>query len=108
MADSFGISCKNMSMHEAMAQVKENPGIRLVDVRTPAEYRRGHIPGSLSVPLDDWEQILEKVPDKNTPLYVYCLTGARSQAACRGFARLGYTKVTNIGGISGYEGPLEK
>ena len=108
MFNLFGHNCKNMPMREAMTQLKGNPNIRLVDVRTPAEYSQGHIPGSLLVPLDQWEAILEKVPDKGTPLYVYCLSGARSQAACRGFARLGYTEVTNIGGISGYEGPLER
>ncbi len=97
-----------MPMGEAVAAAKDNPDARLVDVRTPAEYSRGHIPGSLSVPLDRWEEIQEKVPDKGAPLYVYCLSGARSQAACRGFARLGYTEVVNIGGISGYAGPLEK
>lgn len=99
---------KTMPMREAVNAARENPGVRLVDVRTPAEYRQGHLPGSISVPLDQWEQIQEEVPDKGTPLYVYCLSGARSQAACRGFGRLGYTEVVNIGGISGYDGPLER
>ncbi len=104
----FDRGFKNMPMRDAVAQAKTNSSIRLVDVRTPAEFRQGHLPGSLSMPLDQWEQILEKVPDKSTPLYVYCLSGARSQAACRGFARLGYTEVMNIGGIAGYDGPLER
>ena len=108
MFSMFGLGCKSMPMREAITQLKGNPDIRVVDVRTPAEYRQGHIPGSLLVPLDQWETIQTAVPDKSTPLYVYCLSGARSQAACRGFARLGYTEVTYIGGISGYEGPLEK
>ena len=95
-------------MKEAMAALVANPSIRLIDVRTPAEYRQGHIPGSLSVPLDQWQQIEKAVPDKKTPLYVYCLSGARSQTACRGFAGLGYTEVANIGGIAGYSGPLER
>jgi rhodanese-related sulfurtransferase len=99
---------KTMPMREAVEAARDNPDVRLVDVRTPDEYRQGHLPGSISVPLDQWEQIQEEVPDKNTPLYVYCLSGARSQAACRGFGRLGYTEVVNIGGISGYDGPLER
>jgi phage shock protein E len=99
---------KTMPMREAVEAANGNPDVRLVDVRTPAEYRQGHLPGSLSVPLDQWEQIQEIVPDKGTPLYVYCLSGARSQAASRGFARLGYTEVVNIGGLAGYDGPLER
>ncbi len=99
---------KTMPMREAVETANGNLGVRLVDVRTPAEYRQGHLPGSISVPLDQWEQIQEIVPDKGMPLYVYCLSGARSQAACRGFGRLGYTEVVNIGGIAGYDGPLER
>ena len=108
MLKLFERAARGMTMEEAVAAAKENQRIRLVDVRTPAEYRQGHIPGSILVPLDQWEQIEEAVPDKSTPLYVYCLSGARSQSACRGFARLGYTEVTNIGGIAGYSGPLER
>jgi rhodanese-related sulfurtransferase len=97
-----------MSMQEAMEARKQDPNILLIDVRTPAEYRGGHIPGSISLPLDAWERIGEVASDKHTPIFVYCLSGARSQAACRGFLGLGYDNVTNIGGISAYEGPLEK
>jgi rhodanese-related sulfurtransferase len=99
---------KTMPMREAVNAAKGNPDVRLVDVRTPAEFRQGHLPGSISVPLDQWVRIQELVPDKGAPLYVYCLSGARSQAACRGFGRLGYTEVVNIGGIAGYDGPLER
>ena len=97
-----------LSMGEAMKEVQTNPGIFLIDVRTPAEYRQGHIPGSISIPLDGWQQILSVAPDKATPLYVYCLSGVRSQSACQGFASLGYTSVTNIGGIGSYAGPVER
>jgi rhodanese-related sulfurtransferase len=99
---------KTMPMREAVKAAMDNPDIRLVDVRTPAEFRQGHLPGSISVPLDQWERIQALVPDKRAHLYVYCLSGARSQAACRGFGQLGYTEVVNIGGISGYDGPLER
>ena len=99
---------KSLSMGEAMKEVQQNPGIRLIDVRTPAEYRQGHIPGAVSLPLDQWQQIQSVVPDKTTPLYVYCLSGARSQSACQGFVSLGYTSVTNIGGIGSYAGSVER
>ncbi len=99
---------KMLSMREAASEIKTHPNIKVIDVRTPEEHRQGHIPGSLLVPLDQWEKIEMVVPDKSTPLFVYCLSGARSQAACRGFAKLGYTDVTNIGGIADYQGPLER
>ncbi len=104
----FDRGFKSMAMGEALQEAQRNPGIRLIDVRTVAEYRQGHIPGSLSLPLDRWQQIEDAVPDKTTPLYVYCLSGARSQSACQGFVSLGYMSVTNIGGIGSYAGPVER
>ena len=50
---------------------------------------------------------IERVAFFSKP-YVYCLSGARSAAACQMLGRMGYTKVSNIGGIGGYPGPLAR
>lgn len=56
----------------------------LVDVRSPGEFAAGHVPGSINVPLDRLEQELAVLfPDKDKPLLVYCLSGARSGMADR-------------------------
>ncbi|MEG0779649.1 MAG: rhodanese-like domain-containing protein [Oscillospiraceae bacterium] len=75
----------------------------LLDVRTAEEYATGHVPGSVNLPLD---RIPTIAIDKSCPLFVYCLSGARSGRACTFLKKQGYT-VTNMGGISGYRGPLE-
>ncbi len=80
----------------------------LVDVRTKAEYERGHIPESINIELEHLDKILEKVPDKDTPLFVYCRSGRRSSRAKSSLKRAGYLDVTNIGGIVNYHGTLEK
>lgn len=89
------------------AQFTSTPGSVLLDVRTPEEYRGGHIPGSKNLPLQAMDAAPEKIKQKETPVFVYCLSGGRSRQAVAFLNRMGYTKVTNIGGISGYRGELE-
>ncbi|MBM6831516.1 rhodanese-like domain-containing protein [Faecalicoccus acidiformans] len=80
----------------------------LIDVRTKEEYDHGHIPNSINLPLSELDQILKEVPDKNTPLFVYCQSGSRSARAVKSMKKAGYSDVTNIGGILYYHGPIEK
>lgn len=79
----------------------------LIDVRTGDEYRQGHVPGSINIPLDEIGKISTKISDKTTPLFVHCLSGARSRQAVSFIRQLGYTNMKNIGGISGYRGKVE-
>ena len=80
----------------------------LLDVRTVDEYAEGHIPGSINIPLDTVASVLERIPDKDTPLFVHCLSGGRSGKAVAFLKKLGYTQVKNIGGINLYNGPVER
>ncbi len=77
----------------------------LLDVRTSEEYREGHIPGSINLPLQDIGTI---ELNKEVPLFVYCYSGSRSERAVRYLKQNGYTGVRNIGGISGYRGKVER
>ena len=81
------------------------PGSVVVDVRTPEEYKAGHIPGSVNVPLDRLEGI-RTVADPKTPLYVYCRSGARSASATGMLRRSGYENVTDMGGILSWKGRI--
>ena len=80
----------------------------LIDVRQPDEYEKGHIPGARNVPLQKLRDFSLEVTDKDTPIYVYCLSGARSARAVRALRGVGYSDVTDLGGINSYTGPLEK
>lgn len=99
---------KRPSMTSAVEECQRDPAIKLVDVRTPGEYSQGHLPGSLLLPLDQLSRAPSVLPDKNATLYVYCLSGSRSALACQLLARMGYSHATNIGGIGGYSGALER
>lgn len=50
----------------------------------------------------------EGAPDKSTPLFLYCRSGARSAQATNQLQRAGYSNVKNIGGIVNYSGAVER
>ena len=80
----------------------------LLDVRTPGEYREGHIPGSKNVPLQSIDKVGDIIENKGTPIFVHCLSGARSRQATAVLQQMGYSNVKNIGGISAYTGKVER
>ncbi len=94
-------------INQGIEEWKKTPGAVLVDVRTPEEYRQGHVPGSVNVDLNVIQRIADKVPEKDTPLFVHCLSGARSRQAAAALQQMGYSSVKNIGGINRYKGNLE-
>ena len=98
---------KRPSIQEGLTRWEKMPGALLLDVRTRQEYAQGHLPGSQNIPVDELERVAAIAPNRETPLFVYCLSGSRSGRAVRGLRRMGYKSVTNIGGISGYQGKLE-
>jgi len=86
----------------------ETNGAVLLDVRDPDEFRGGHIPGALNLPLDTIGSKITSQFDSDTPLFVYCLSGARSTRAAVALRSIGFTNVNNIGGINRYHGKLER
>ena len=95
-------------MHAGLEEMKSVPNALLVDVRNPAEYNGGHIPGSINFALSRILQEAEEAfPDKAQPLYVYCQSGARSARAGKLLDLMGYESVTDLGGIADYNGPKE-
>lgn len=95
-------------MDAGVESYRNTPGAVLLDVRTPDEYRGGHIPGSVNIPLDDIRTVLDRIPDRAVPLFIHCRSGLRSGKAALALKSFGYKNVTNIGGILDYYGALEK
>jgi thioredoxin len=80
--------------------------IQLLDVRTPGEYAGGHLKGSLLANWNDKAEFERRTSylNKNKPLYVYCLSGARSAAAAAKFRKNGFTQVYELkGGINAWK-----
>lgn len=95
---------KSKKFDEYVDEAYENKNIVLLDVRSVEEYQSGHLPKSKNVPLDSLQRIQV---DKNKELYVFCYSGSRSAMATRQLKQVGYTNVTNIGGIQKCKKPLE-
>jgi len=88
---------------EWFARNKESAFI-LLDVRQPEEYRSGHLPGAVLIPLPS---LMNKVGelDPTKSLLVYCRSGNRSRAAAALLLGEGFSKVYNIaGGITAWNG----
>ena len=98
---------KQPDIHKGLKEYAERENAVLLDVRTPQEYRDGFIPGSKNVPLQTIDKVDSVVENKDTALYVYCHSGARSRQAVSYLQHMGYTNVNNIGGIAAYRGKVE-
>lgn len=73
-------------------------GARLVDVRAPDYYAREHIAGAINIPV---AQVATRasvdIGPINTPVILYCRTGAGSAQAAQTLVKLGYTRVYDLG-----------
>lgn len=56
-------------------------GAIIVDVRTPAEFKSGHIKGSINIPLDIIRSKAEELKKKHKPIITCCRSGNRSSMA---------------------------
>ncbi|CAN5307165.1 rhodanese-like domain-containing protein [soil metagenome] len=71
-----------------------------VDVRTPAEYASGHLEGAISLDVEasTFDSLAAQLPADGTYL-VYCRSGNRAAAAITRLQQLGFTNLTNGGGL---------
>ena len=99
---------KGPDINQGVKEYSTTDGAVLLDVRTLDEYRQGHIPGSKNVPLQDIRKVAGMIDNKSTSIFVHCLSGTRSHQAAVILKQMGYTNVKNIGGISAYEGKVER
>ena len=87
--------------HVDAARVAErlaDRGVLVIDVRQPAEWRRGHIRGSLNLPLTQLASRLHGIPNDKA-LVAVCASGHRSAVAARTLQRAGYQAENLKGGM---------
>ncbi|WP_321325923.1 rhodanese-like domain-containing protein [Thiomicrorhabdus sp.] len=77
----------------------------VLDVRTAGEYREGYIGNATNISSTEISSKMGLLPkDKDAPILVYCLSGARSARAAGAIAKAGYTNVNNLsGGINAWK-----
>jgi rhodanese-related sulfurtransferase len=88
-------------------------GVPIVDVREPAEFAAGHVPGAVNIPRGVLEFEVDGHPAVNCvtdpalshreqPIVLYCRSGGRSALAAEALKRLGFADARSLGG--GYIG----
>lgn len=80
-------------------ELAKEPNAQVLDVRTPGEYKQGHLQGAKNLDIfhDDFDKQLASL-DKTRPVYVYCLGGGRSAEAAEKMQKMGFKKVVDMEG----------
>ena len=99
---------RGVDINSRLQEAREVKDAVIVDVRRPDEFSQGHIPGAVNIPLESIDAAAKKIRRKETPVYTYCLAGTRSSRAAAMLRAMGYSNVTNIGGINRYKGKIER
>lgn len=91
-----------LSGKEARARIADDPGLILVDVRTPGEFAVGHIKSALNIPAPDLRARYTEL-DSTKPTVLLCSTGPRGSMAASILKQRGFVEVYNVaGGTAGY------
>ena len=83
----------------AVIQEDLKNGAQFIDVRTAEEFKAGHFPESINLPLDKIESGEFPTVAKNTTIYLYCRSGNRSSQAKQLLEKAGFTNVKDLGGL---------
>ena len=88
--------------------MEEETGYVILDVRTAEEYRDGHIPEAINLPVDEvTAQASSLLKDQDQLILVYCRSGNRSKRASQALTDLGYSNVKEFGGINTWTGEIQ-
>ena len=93
---------QNISVSQSFDKRKQNSGIPLFDVRTPAEYGSIHADGAVNHPMESLE--MDKMPfAKEEEIHVICQSGGRSMKVSQKLEAAGFTNIVNVeGGTSAW------
>ncbi len=90
---------ENISPRELLNCFQNNDSIKIIDVRTPAEFGNLHVRNAENIPLDRLDPAsLASNPGKNGFLYFICQSGGRSKKACDVMSAAGFNRAINIEG----------
>ena len=96
---------RETNVQEVKHRLDAKEPFTLIDVREESEWAKGHLPGAVHMCKGIIERDIEKaVPDKATPVVLYCGGGYRSALAADNLQKMGYTDVISMdGGWRGWQ-----
>ncbi len=102
----FSFLKKNAVPQVAVSEISTLGKINLIDVREPHEYKSGHVPGAVNVPMNTLLASPEKHLKKEKLYHIICQSGGRSSSTANQLSKLGYEVVNVAGGTGRYPGKL--
>jgi rhodanese-related sulfurtransferase/thioredoxin-related protein len=92
------VGFKNLSVEEFARMAAEKKNV-ILDVRTPTEFKAGHLPGAVNLDVNAADfQEKAVLLDKGRTYLVHCASGVRSVKACEKLTRLDFPKLCNLPG----------
>lgn len=91
---------KRISLNEFIKLRKDNKDIKVVDVRTPAEFSSCHLDGSTNLSLGSKELESYITNNQSSPLYIMCQSGKRAEMACNTFSKQHQDLIIVEGGMN--------
>jgi rhodanese-related sulfurtransferase len=92
-----------LSPVQAAEALVMEPGARLLDVRTPAEYQTAHIAGAYNVPLDTLAEHAREIHSVRDPVILVCQSGQRARTADEALRKGGMPNLHVLeGGVNGW------
>lgn len=98
---------RNMDSYDINLEELKNmqkSGAEIIDVRSRAEYKEGHLNGAINIPEYELKSSFKKLNiDRDKVIVVYCISGYRSKRAYMKLKKMGYNSVYNLyGGLEEY------
>ena len=98
----FAASGESLDAMSAQARIDSDQPLMILDVRQPAEFQSGHIPGAKLIPLHELRDRIDELP-KDKEILCVCRSGSRSGAAVRQLSNAGYNAINLRGGMIGWQ-----
>lgn len=97
---------REVTVDDFLGRLEAGERVVLLDVREDHEWEAGHLPGAQHMGRGILERDIEReLPEKDTPIVLYCGGGYRSLLSADSLQRMGYTRVESlVGGWSGWVG----
>lgn len=90
---------KEITLNQAINITRTTEGTALVDIRDKETFKKDHVPGAVNVPLDNISTVHNRIPDKETTIYVYGDYQTRPSKSIKLFRKEGYTHLVRAGCI---------
>ena len=89
----------NISQQNLLTKIETKQNLLILDVRSPKEYKEGHIPGAINI---EYDQIADRINEianyKNSTVVVYCERGVRANVAEKTLASAGFKSILHLEG----------